>query len=100
MSRGPIIRAINVASPIFQRTWKRLPQYAKEEGQKAIAQLLLPPDQRPAKLHLHKLHLYRESIWTLHLTGDDKYKASFHIEEDTAVFRRAGLHDQVDDNPE
>lgn len=99
MSRGPIIREVNIESPGFQRTWKRLPQYAKEEGAKAIAALRLPPDQRPAKLHFHKLHLHRESIWTIHLTRDDRYKASLSIVDGVAYMRRCGLHDEVDANP-
>lgn len=99
MTRGPIIREININSSVFQRHWKRLPPYAKEQGIKAIQALHNSPDQRPDRLHLHKLNLYKKSIWTLHLTGDDRYKASFEIHEGIAVFRACGLHDDIDENP-
>lgn len=99
MTRGPIIREVNIESPGFQRTWKRLPQHVKDAGIKAIQALLLPPDQRPAKLHLHKMHGQRESIWSLHLSSDDRYKASFILEGPLARFRRCGTHEEIDRNP-
>lgn len=98
MPRGPIIRSVNIESKGFKRGWKKLPQNAQEQGREALKALVLPPDQRPDRLHFHKLN-YRVSVWTIHLTRDDRYKASMQIDGDVAFMRRCGLHDEVDANP-
>ncbi len=98
MSRGPTIRSVNIEAKGFKRGWRKLPQYAQEQGKDALKALVLPPDQRPQRLHLHKLN-YSEPVWTVHLTRDDRYKASLTLDGDVAFMRRCGLHDYVDANP-
>lgn len=101
MARGPAIREINLNSPAWQRSWRRLPEDAKKEGKKALRALLLPPDQRPARLHLHKMHTRGDDpIWSLHLTRDDTYKATLSVENGVAVMRRCGRHEEIDRNPQ
>lgn len=62
----------------------------------------------PAKLHFHPLRdrmvrsmvdpLKKIRVYTIHLTSNDKYKASFTIEGGTAYMRVCGEHD-IDKNP-
>jgi mRNA-degrading endonuclease YafQ of YafQ-DinJ toxin-antitoxin module len=97
--RGPIIREVDALSPAFQRTWKRLPDEVKKQARKAMAALLLPPEERPRKLHFHKMNTGNDSIWSIHLSNDDRYKASLSIVGDVAVMRRCGTHEEIDKNP-
>jgi len=71
--------------------------------------LALPIDQAPRKLHLHQLTNKQVASrlepnkkvnpWTLHVTANDVYKASFTYEGGTAYFRLVDEHDIVDKNP-
>ena len=42
---------------------------------------------------------YRSICTPIHITPDDRYKASFTFEHGVAYFRACGEHDQVDKNP-
>jgi len=66
-------------------------------------------DALPAKLHLHQLS-GREvvsatqsgkkvKVWTLHVTPDDRYKASFTLEDNIAYLRLVDEHDVIDKRP-
>ncbi len=66
-------------------------------------------DRLPRKLHLHQLvnrsvpsalnSKKKEPVWSLHITADDRYKASFTYEDGTLYFRTCGIHDTVDKHP-
>ncbi len=70
---------------------------------------LLDLDAAPARLHLHQLtgksgcsvidsHV-KVPIWTIHVTADDTYKASFTFEDGCAYLRVIRTHDRLDDDP-
>jgi hypothetical protein len=99
MSRGPIIRRVDANSPVFKRTFKGLPREVQGPAIEAFKTLFLPPDQRPAKVHFHKLRGF-EDIWTIHISSDDRYKASFRLDGDLATMRRCGTHEEIDKSPE
>ena len=97
MSVGPIIRRVDANSSVFLRTWKKLPHEIREEAIQALKDLKKSP--RPASLHFHKMRGFA-GIWTIHLSKNDRYKASLSIDGDVAVMRRCGTHEEVDRNPE
>ncbi|MBR8094943.1 hypothetical protein [Burkholderia cenocepacia] len=107
---GFVIKKVDVGSDTFQKTFGKLPPEAKKEAKKALGELfLLDVTQAPAKLHLHALTdkqvrsaldpKKQVNVYTLHLTTNDKYKASFTFEDGTAFMRVCGEHDWVDKNP-
>jgi hypothetical protein len=71
--------------------------------------IMMDTDEPPAKLHFHPLKDIKVSsvrdpkvkvkVYTIHLTSDDCYKASFTLEDGTAYMRVCGEHDQVDKKP-
>ncbi len=107
---GFIIIKIDMGSDTFQRTFAKLDPQVKIEARRTISELiLLDISKAPAKLHLHTLkHKTVKSatdpkkkcpVYTFHLTGNDKYKASFTFEDGTAYLRVCGEHDWIDKNP-
>lgn len=107
---GFIIQKIDFGSETFQKTFGKLDPQVKKEAKKTLSELiLLDVSKPPAKLHLHTLKdkevasaidsKKKCAVYTLHLTGNDKYKASFTFEEGTAYLRVCGEHDWIDSNP-
>jgi len=92
-----ILRAVDVGADSFVSCWKKLGPEIQREARKFVSEMILC-ERMPAKLHFHKLDGYKD-IWTIHVTSDDKYKASFTIKDGVAVMRRIGLHDWIDKNP-
>lgn len=97
MSARATIKGLNMTSESFEKDWKKLPEEVKREAKKMVGHMLMT-DQMPAKLHFHPLVGY-DGIFTIHITPDDKYKASFTIDGDTAIFRQCGKHEEIDKNP-
>lgn len=95
----------------FLQSLKRVkdPQLNKEIKATVRTVLFLDLDQAPAKLHLHQLKNksvasvvkqgQKVNVWTIHVTSDDRYKASFTLEDGTAYFRLVDEHDVIDKNP-
>jgi hypothetical protein len=107
---GRVIRAVDCNSSAFISKWKDLPPNIQIEAKAVLQSLfLLSLDDAPAKLHLHQLRnrqvtsrldpSKKVNVWTLHITADDNYKASFTMESGTAYFRTCGKHDTVDKTP-
>ncbi|APW37132.1 hypothetical protein RD110_07930 [Rhodoferax koreense] len=107
---GRTIRGIDLNNDAYRARWKDLPGNVQAEGKKAIQSMLfMELDAPPAKLHLHTLKnrevqsrldpTKKVAVWTIHLTADDNYKASFTLEHGTAYFRTCGKHDAVDKKP-
>ncbi|WP_321876608.1 hypothetical protein [Paraburkholderia bannensis] len=107
---GHVITKVDVGSETFQKTYRKLPEDAKKEAKMALGELiLLDVTKAPAKLHLHHLTdkqvksavdpKKKVNVYTIHLTKNDKFKASFTFEDGTAYMRVAGEHDWVDDHP-
>lgn len=71
--------------------------------------LLVDIDNPPAKLHLHAMTQVGVAsaldprklvkVYSLHLTSNDAYKASFTYEDGCAYFRNCGTHEEIDKNP-
>jgi hypothetical protein len=107
---GFIIKKVDYGSPIFQKTFAKLDVQVIKEARKVFGELpLLDVSCAPAKLHLHTLKgltvrsavdpTRTVAVYTIHITTNDKYKASFTFEDGTAYMRVCGTHDWVDKNP-
>lgn len=112
MAGEKIVRAISAEVPAFQNSFKRACRDPQRKSQifSAIGSLLLLDlDQPPAKLHLHQLTGKKVAsalekgkqvpVWTLHVTPDDRYKASFTFEGGVVYLRLVDEHDMIDKNP-
>ncbi|RDU96963.1 hypothetical protein [Trinickia dinghuensis] len=107
---GFIIEKIDFGSETFRKTFAKLDERVKKEARKTLSELiLLDISKAPSKLHLHTLKdkevkcavdpKKKCAVYTVHLTSDDKVKASFTFEDGTAFMRVCGEHDWVDKNP-
>lgn len=107
---GRKIKGVAMGNQAFINAWKKLPPNVKAEAETVITNLLFKElDAVPRKLHMHQLvGLEVPSVlekgkkvrpWTIHITADDKYKASFTLEQGVMHFRVCGLHDSIDKNP-
>lgn len=107
---GRVIKGVDMCNQAFVNTWKDLPLAVKQEAEGVIRSLLwMHLDQVPRKLHMHQLvnkevpsakdARKRVRAWSLHITADDRYKASFTFEAGIIYFRVCGLHDEIDKKP-
>lgn len=106
-----VIVGVNAASERFLRSLDRVkdPKVRREILDTVRSLLLLDLDKTPAKLHLHPLKnkegasilnpMNKVPIWTIHVTADDVYKASFTFENGTAYLRCIRTHDDLDKDP-
>ena len=105
-----IICRIDASAATFVKSYGSLPDEVLREAKKIIGHLLLlDVTKAPAKLHLHNLQnrtawsienpKVKVKCYTVHVTPDDNYKASFTLENGTAYMRYAGKHDSIDKNP-
>lgn len=107
---GKVVLGVNIGNTAFMNCWKGLPSNVQDEAKGVIQSLLaMNLDQAPKKLHLHPLTnrkapsvfdpTKKVAVWSLHITADDNYKASFTFEGGTMYFRTCGKHDAVDKRP-
>lgn len=108
---GRVIRGVVCTLPQFIKSFGRIrdPRLQSEIRDTLRGLLLLNIDQPPAKLKLHQLKnskvpsfvdpSRRINAWTIHVTANDAYKASFTYEDGIAYFRLIDEHDVVDKNP-
>ena len=107
---GRVIRGINIGSTSFRNSWKDLPGKVQDEAMLVLQNLFgKNVDTLPRKLHLHPLNgkqvpsvldpNKKVAVWTLHITSDDNYKASFTYEDGVLYFRTCGRHDAIDKKP-
>lgn len=107
---GKVVRGIDLGNTAFLNCWGGLPGEIQDEAIGVIRDLLgLNLDLAPKKLHLHTLKNRnapsvldsnkKVAVWSIHITADDKYKASFTFEDGTMFFRTCGRHDTVDKKP-
>jgi hypothetical protein len=107
---GRVIRGIVLGSTLFRNKWADLPGVVQDESIAVIQSLVgMNIDHIPRKLHLHQLvnkevasfldPKKRVNAWSLHITADDRYKASFTYENGTLYFRTCGVHQVVDKLP-
>lgn len=104
------ISKLDFGNKTFQRTLQKLKPDIRREATRLIAELIcVDIDNAPGKLHLHVLKnkTVRSAldpsknvpVYTIHITSNDSYKASFTYENETAFFRVCGTHDDIDKNP-
>lgn len=108
---GRTIRGIDCTNDKFRRTLKRIkdPQLQLEIREALRSLLFLEIDRAPRKYHLHPLTgksvpSCRDpnkavSVWTLHVTSNDAYKASFTFEDGVCYMRLVDEHDVIDKHP-
>lgn len=107
---GHVIRGVDIGNTSFRSKWNDLPPNVQAEARLVLGSLILMAmDSVPAKLHMHQLQnkqvpsrldaKKKVNVWTLHITADDRYKASFTWEGGITYFRTCGKHDTVDKTP-
>lgn len=107
---GRVIRGVDIGNTAFRNKWKALPSTVQDEAFGIIKDLIFRNlDELPRKLHLHPLTgksvtsaldaTKKVTVWSLHITADDRYKASFTYEDGKLYFRTCGRHDVVDKTP-
>lgn len=105
-----VVKRIDFGNPTFQKTFSRLKPDIAKEARRLISELILVDlDNAPAKLHFHNLKsktapsVFDKSkqvpVYTIHITSNDVYKASFTYEENCVFLRVCGEHDEIDDRP-
>ena len=111
MADRRLILGVVADAPSFVRSFKRIkdPQRAAQVCATLRGLLLADIDQLPAKLHLHPLTNKKATsrldastkvaAWSLHVTPDDRLKASFTYEEGVMYLRLVDDHDVIDKNP-
>lgn len=110
MIDGRVIRGVDCTDATFVRCFKRLSQDVQAQAREALKMLLFAElDAPPRVLHLHQLtnkkvpSVLREGLkvnaWTIHITRDDTYKASFTLEDGVAYMRLCDEHDIIDKRP-
>ncbi len=111
MIEGRVIRGVDVNAESFRRDVARVPDpNLRVEIQAFLREVfMLNVDAPPARLHFHALKNKQvESrlqkgkkvpVYTIHVTTNSVYKASFTWEEGCAYFRRLDVHDAIDKNP-
>lgn len=111
MAEPRLIRGVVADAATFVRSFRRIkdPQRAAQVRASLRDLLLADLDQLPAKFHLHQLTGKRVAsclnpagkvnAWSLHVTPDDRLKASFTFEEGVVYLRLVDEHDVIDANP-
>lgn len=110
MSGANLVTTIDCGNETFKKTFAKLKPQQLREARVALGLLvMMDTDAAPAKLHFHPLKdmkvpsaldpKQKVKVYTIHLTTDDTYKASFTLENGTAYMRVCGEHDSVDKNP-
>lgn len=106
-----VIVGVNAASERFLRSLDRVkdPKTRREILDTVRSLLLLDLDKAPAKLHFHALKnkegasilnpQIKVPIWTIHVTANDAYKASFTFESGVVFLRCIRTHDDLDKDP-
>lgn len=100
-----------VALATFRHSLKKLkdPNIRQATVKTVQGLLLLGLDELPRKLHLHQLTSLKVdsavepgkkvNVWSLHVTADDRYKASFTFEGGVIYLRLVDEHDVIDKHP-
>lgn len=111
MIDGRVIRGVDASNPTFRKSLGRIRDKALQQEIIATLKslLFLALDAAPRKLHMHQLQGRKVqsardegqlvSVWTLHVTANDAYKASFTLEDGVVYLRLCDEHDVVDKNP-
>ena len=108
---GRVIRCVDIKSASFVNSFGAIKdKRIRSEIAETIKGLLFAEvDSLPRKLHFHQLTgkqvqsvlspTKKVNAWSLHVTSDDTYKASFTYEDGGLYFRLVDLHDTIDKRP-
>ena len=110
MSGKNLILRLDFNSERFQSDFRSLKPDIHKEAKRIFGEMILiDVESPPRKLHLHPLTdrwvpsaldpSKKLKPYTVHITSDDTWKASFTLEEGTAYLRRCGPHDRIDKSP-
>lgn len=111
MAGERVVRGIVATAPAFIRALKGVKDAQLQREIRLCIQglLFLDIDQPPARLHLHQLKNHsvdsatrtgvKVNPWTIHVTANDAYKASFTLEDGVIHLRLVDEHDRVDKHP-
>lgn len=109
--KGRVIRGIDATAASFLNTFERLPSEAIKAEVRGVIQAMFGQDldTAPRKWHMHQAvgkdvpsrlnDKNKVAAWTLHVTADDAYKASFTYENGVAYFRLVDTHQVIDKRP-
>ena len=96
---GIICTSLDFSATSFQNSWKKLEPQIQAEARKSLGLLIMAePGKLPSKLHFHK-YSGRDGVYCIHVTADDRYKASFTIDGPVLRLRFIKDHDTLDKNP-
>jgi hypothetical protein len=108
---GRVIRAVDLTAPSFRNGFKAIKDASLREEILSTLRALLGQniDTAPRKWHMHPLTgrdvvsrldpMKKVAAWSLHVTADDVYKASFTYEDGGAYFRNLDTHQVIDKRP-
>jgi hypothetical protein len=110
VSSGNLILRLDFSSTRFQSDFRSLKPDIMKEARRLLSDLIMVDiENPPARLHLHPLKdklvpsvldpTKKVKVYTLHITSNDSWKASFTLEAGTAYMRLCGPHDKVDKSP-
>jgi hypothetical protein len=111
MIDGRVIRGVDASGSTFVKSLRRIKDpRLQAEILGALRELLFANlDAAPRRLHLHPLTSKpvtsmldpkkKVHAWTIHVTANDAYKASFTLEDGVAYMRLCDEHDVIDRNP-
>ncbi len=90
------IKGVRLEKQSFQNDFKKLPVEVKQEATERFA--LLIKNSQAGKLRAHALNGYHPTVYTIDVTSGKgkRYKASFRLDGDFAVFLRVGTHKEID----
>lgn len=91
------ITGVDVGNPAYLRDVKALPPDIRAALVERLKELLKTPI--PSRLRLHGLHREHRGIFSIDVTPNHAYKATFTIENGVARLRRVGSHKQIDRTP-
>lgn len=88
---------MDVGNPAFQRDLKGLSSDLQNAVKECFKELLKNP--MPSRLRFHGLHGKHRGIFSIDITSNHAYKATFTLENGVARFRRVGSHKEIDRSP-
>ena len=91
------ITGVDVGNSAFKRDVKALPPDIRSALTECLKELIKDPT--PSRLRLHGLHREHRGIFSVDVTPNHAYKATFTVEGGIARMRRVGSHKQIDRTP-
>lgn len=95
-----VITGVDLSRTTFTNDFKKLPQDVKLEATKKINGLIgCAINQIPRAYRFHSLSGYRPTVYSIDITTNKAYKATFELDGCVARFRRIGTHKSISRTP-